>query len=134
MQIDFSGGKIVYLSDLKPDGVRWTPYFGTRKPLPAVEQFYAPRYDRNFDSGPLQLGGTPVPQGLALHSRTEIVYRLPGRFSRFQAVAGIDDAVRPGGKVRLVIRGDDKVLFDDGHCRQRAAASRSTSIWRACGG
>jgi hypothetical protein len=112
VQIDFSGGKIVYLSDLKPDSVRWTPYFGAGKPLAAVEQFYAPRYDRNFDSAPLQLGGTQYRKGMALHSRTEIVYRLPGPFSRFRAVVGIDDAVRPGGKVRLVVRGDGRQLLE----------------------
>lgn len=112
VQIDFSGGKIVYLSDLKPESVRWTPYFGAGKPLAAVAQFYAPRYDRNFDSGPLQLGGTQYRKGLALHSRTEIVYRLPGPFSRFRAIAGIDDAVRPGGKVRLVLRGDGRQLLE----------------------
>ncbi len=53
-----------------------------------------------------------IAKGIALHSRTELVYRLPERFSRFLAVAGIADAVRPDGKVRLVVRGDDKVLFE----------------------
>ncbi len=112
VQIDFSGGKIVYLSDLKPESARWTPYFGPGKPPAAVEQFYAPRYDHNFDGGPLALSGTQYRKGLALHSRTEIMYRLPGPFSRFQAVVGIDDAVRPSGKTRLLIRGDDNVLLD----------------------
>jgi hypothetical protein len=111
-QIDFSGGKIVYLSDLKPEDVRWTSYFGAARRLPALEQFYAPRYDRNFDSSPLQLGGVQYRKGLALHSRTRVVYRLPERFSRLRAVAGIDDAVRPGGNVRLTVRGDDKDLLD----------------------
>ena len=92
-----------------------------------MEQFYAPRFDRNFDGGPLQLGGTPYRKGLALHGRTELVYRLPDRFSRFRAVAGIDDAVRPGGKVRLVVRGDDKVLLDAVDRRQRRRRGRSTS-------
>ena len=121
VQIDFSGGKIVYLSDLKPEDVRWTPYFDAGKPPPAVAQFYAPRYDRNFDGGPLQLGGTQYRKGLALHGRTELVYRLPDRFSRFRAVVGIDDAVRPGGKVRLVVRGDGRELLDADRCRQRPA-------------
>ncbi len=112
VQIDFSGGKIVYLSDLKPEMARWTPYFSAGKPLAAVEQFYAPRDDRNFDGEPLHLAGTQYRKGLALHSRTEIIYRLSGPFSRFRAVAGIDDAVRPSGKARLVVRGDDKVLLD----------------------
>ena len=77
-----------------------------------MAQFYAPRCDRSFDGGPLQLGGTQYRKGLALHGRTEFVYRLPHRFSRFRAVAGIDDAVRPGGRVRLVVRGDGRELLD----------------------
>ena len=85
--------------------------FRTAKPLPAMEQFYAPRFDRGFDSSPLRLGGIPYRKGLALRSRTEIVYRLPAAYKRFQAIVGIDDAVRPGGKVRLVVRGDDKCCW-----------------------
>ena len=111
-QIDFSAGKLLYLSDLKPDSIAWTPYFGVREPPAAMKQFYAPRFDRGFDSPVLRLGRVDYQKGIALHSRTELVYRLPERFSRFLAVAGIADAVRPGGKVRLVVRGDDKVLFE----------------------
>jgi hypothetical protein len=111
-KIDFSGGKLAYLSDLKPDSAVWTPYFGTAKRLPAMDQFYGPRYDRNFDLGPLRLGGVEYPKGLALHARTEIVYRLPAGFKRFQAIAGVDEAMRPAGKVRLAVRGDDKVLLE----------------------
>ena len=111
-RIDFSAGNVLYLSDLKPDSIAWTPYFSGREPLPAMKQFYAPRFDRGIDSPVLRLGNVDYRKGLALHSRTELVYRLPERFSRFLAVAGIADAVRPGGKVRLVVRGDDKVLFE----------------------
>jgi hypothetical protein len=111
-RIDFSAGKLLYLSDLKPDSITWTPYFGARKPLPVMKQFYAPRFDRGFDGPVLRLGGVEYPKGVALHSRTELAYRLPERFSRFLAIAGIPDAVRPSGKVRLVVRGDDKVLFE----------------------
>jgi hypothetical protein len=112
VQIDFSGGKVVYLSDVKPDSTRFTPYFGLGKMPESVERFYAPRYDRNINGAPLQLGGTPYPKGLALHSRTEMVFRLPDRFSRFSAIAGIDPSAGPGRKVRLLMRGDDKELFD----------------------
>ncbi len=63
VQIDFSGGKIVYLSDLKPESVRWTPYFGPEKPLAAVEQFYAPRYDRAFRRGTVDALRHALPQG-----------------------------------------------------------------------
>ena len=110
--IDFSMGKIVYLSDLKPESVTWTPFFGTAKTLPSMEQFFMPRKDRNFESNPLQVAGTEYEKGLAIRSRTEMVYRLPGSFSRLKAIAGIDDTVRPQGNVRLVIRGDNNVLLD----------------------
>ncbi len=111
-QIDFSQGKVVYLSDLKPESITWTPLFGMAKILSSWQQFYAPRQDRNFESNPLQLAGTEYGKGLAFHSRTEMVYRLPASYSRLKAVAGIDDSVRPHGNVRLVLRGDDKVLLD----------------------
>jgi hypothetical protein len=110
--IDFSLGKVQYLSDLKPESVVWTPFFGQGQVSPTLERFYAPRMDRNFDSNPLQLKKTIYPKGLALHSRTEIVYRLPDVYGRFRAVAGIDDTVTPKGNVRLLIRGDDKLLFE----------------------
>jgi hypothetical protein len=111
-RIDFSAGKLLYLGDLKPDLIAWTPYFGVGEPAAAMKQFYAPRFDRGFDSPVLRLGRVDYQKGIALRSRTELVYRLPERFGRFLAVAGIADAVRPDGKVRLVVRGDDKVLFE----------------------
>ena len=111
-RIDFSQGKIVFLSDLKPESTAFTPYFGTTEARQLLGRFYALRTDRNLESAALQLGGKRYSKGLAMHSRTEVVYRLPGRFGRFKATAGIDDGVRPGGSVRLVIRGDDRVLFE----------------------
>jgi len=45
-QIDFSGGKLVYLSDVKPDSIDWTPYFGGGKALDSMKQFYTPRFNR----------------------------------------------------------------------------------------
>ncbi|OHB71265.1 MAG: hypothetical protein A2V70_08965 [Planctomycetes bacterium RBG_13_63_9] len=111
-RMDFSGGKVVYLSDLKPESVRFTPYFGTERDVPVLGEFRAVRMDVNLGSDPLQLGEKQYGKGLALHSRTRIVYRLPERFRRFKAVVGIDDGVRPHGHVRLVIHGDEKLLLD----------------------
>ena len=110
--IDFSGGKVVFLSDQTPESVVHTPYFSGLADRPMLQRFRAPRGDTNLESGPLRLGGKKYAKGLALHSRTEVVYRLPDRFRRFQAILGIDDIVRPHGNVRLVIRGDDRVLLD----------------------
>lgn len=111
-EIDLSRGKIVFLSDLKSDLAAYTPFFGLEKEPASRLELFRPRQDQNLESKPLQIGGKQFPKGLSLHSRTEIVYRLPGHFSRFEAIAGIDDSVRPRGHVRLVVRGDDKVLLE----------------------
>ena len=73
-------------------------------------------------------------KGLALRSRTELVYRLPAGFRRFTAIAGIDPATRASGNVRLSIYGDDRPLFEADIAGQRAAARRSNSISRASSG
>ncbi|MCR4413423.1 MAG: NPCBM/NEW2 domain-containing protein [Thermoguttaceae bacterium] len=111
-RIDFSRGKIVYLGDLKPESVEWTPYFGLGKELPVRAAFYGPRVDRSTTGGPLELDGKSYKKGLSVHSKTVLVYRLPDRFRRLTATVGIDDRVRPRGHVQLVIRGDDRVLFE----------------------
>ena len=111
-RLDFSLGKRVYLSDLKPDSTVWTPYFGGERPLPALRLFYAPRFDRGFESETLELGGNEYRKGLALFARTKLVYRLPIGFRCFRAVVGIDNAWGMGGKVRLIVRGDDRVLLE----------------------
>ncbi len=114
--LDFSFGKQAYVSDLKPESVVWTPYFGASGPLPAAERYFAPRFDRGFAPGaPLRLGGETYRKGVALRCRTELVYRVPDDFreGRFRAAAGIaDDAQQRGGRARLVVRGDDRLLFE----------------------
>lgn len=110
-RIDFSQGKIMYLGELKPESVEWTPYLGAAALVPAAAAYYQPRIDAAFEGGPLRLDGQEFARGLALRSKTAVVYRLPGKFGRFTAVAGIDDGVRPQGNVKLEIHGDDRVLL-----------------------
>ena len=112
VRIDYSHGKVVYLSEMEPETVDWTPYFGPTDKIESLAKFLWPREDRSLDAGPLQLDGRPYERGLAIHSRTRLIYRLAGDFRRFKATAGIDDSVRPAGHVRLVIHGDGRVLFE----------------------
>jgi hypothetical protein len=111
-RIDFASDKVIYLSDLQPDSSDWKPFFPLEKELPSLAQFYGPRSDCNLRGAKLQLGGRQYAKGLAIHTRTTLVYRLPDRFRRLKATAGIDDQFRPNGVVRLVIRGDERVLVE----------------------
>lgn len=121
VEVDYSAGKIQYLSDLEPESVKWTPYFGLPKEVASLSAAGLPARDRSLEGGPLTLAHQEKPgrwekvtyrKGIALRSRTELSYRLPGGFRRLTAVAGIDDRVREGGHVRLLLRGDGKTLLE----------------------
>jgi|SRR5579872_3788155 len=105
--IDFSADRIKYLSDLKPRDVKYVPFFDI--------YLYEYRRDKSLDGTPLTLAGKSYARGLAIHSKATLKYRIGGEYTRFRAVAGIDDSVRGQNKhenVQLVITGDGKKLFD----------------------
>src|SRR5262249_23393364 len=120
--IDFSSGKVLYLSDAEPRDVKYVPFFDI------VHEY---RRDRSLDGTPLTLAGKSYSRGLAIHSKTTLRYRIGGDYTRLQTVAGIDDTVSrltpkdpPNGTdgkpderylsayLGLVISGDGKILFD----------------------
>ena len=116
-QLDFTAGRIVFLSDLEPASVEWNSYLDVNRTLPSLARLFHPRADRSFSGSKLKVRVNrrteEFAKGLAIHSRTNLVYRLPAGVLRFQALAGIDESVRAGGNVRLVIRGDNQVLLDE---------------------
>jgi hypothetical protein len=112
--LDFSSGKVLYLSDAEPRDVKYVPFF---------EVVWEYRRDRSLDGTPLSIGGKTYARGLAIHSKTTLRYRIAGDYTHFQAVAGIDDTVSRltrkdapedyrSAYLRLVISGDGKPLFD----------------------
>ncbi|MFP6619252.1 MAG: NPCBM/NEW2 domain-containing protein [Pirellulaceae bacterium] len=109
--LDFSSGNLVYLSDLTATQVEWMPYLGTRLASGRLNKLYEPRRDRSFSGQRLQLGNQTYPKGLAIHSRTSLIYRLTDAHKSFQAVAGIDPLMGDNGHVELIISGDNKELF-----------------------
>lgn len=110
-RFDFSTGKVAYLSDLEPESVSFTPYIGFSDEASSLGEVYQYRRDSGFEQSPLKLDGKTYRKGLALQSRTVLVYKLPGKFRQFRAVTGIDDLTRETGDVHLEIKGDGKVLW-----------------------
>jgi hypothetical protein len=110
-KLDFSSGNTVWLSDLEPEFVQRRPYVASRLPQPSLERLFQPRRDLGMTGKPLMLDGVTYKKGIAMISRTEMVFRLTEDFRNFHAMVGIDDAVRDGGNVELVISGDDRVLL-----------------------
>ncbi len=144
---DYSFGKLVYLSDLKPLSVQWIPRVGLPSTAPTIRRYGEPRYDASFgrpDSGlrgsglrGLGLAGArragketsltlrwqsatdprggvlkTYAKGLAIRSRTELVYRLPPGMRHFRALAGIDPSTSLQGHVEVKLAGDRGCLWE----------------------
>jgi hypothetical protein len=109
--LDFASGKIAYLSDLAVASATFVPFFGFKEQPASLAEFFRFRRDTAFDQSPLRLAGKTYRKGLALASRTTLVYKLPGKFRVFKAIAGIDDGAGELGNVSLQIKGDGKSLW-----------------------
>lgn len=117
-RVDFSLGKVVYLSTLEPRSVKYTdsPQFPGEQDFP-----FKFRRDRSLEGKPLRLDQKTYPRGLAVHSKTELKYRLGGEYRRLQAQLGIDDEITKYGIAAIRILGDRRELFS-AECRPRQPA------------
>ncbi len=104
-RLDFSRGKLAYLSDMEPvlvvDPVKEDP-----------SRFRAgPSRDRNLDMKPLRISGVTYNKGLGLSATTVLEYELGGEFREFRCLAGFDDTVSGAGGTMLLVEGDGRELF-----------------------
>lgn len=101
-KLDYSKGKLSYLSDLDPNVVERF----------ILRDFGHYRRDKNLDGNTIRLKGTVYGKGLAIPATTELEYNLGGEFREFRAIVGVDDNV--GGSeaaTQLRILGDGKELL-----------------------
>lgn len=120
---DYSGGKLAYLGDMKPIKSSWEPRIAWGPGAQNIDAQGQPRSNQSFAGSPLSLlwRDDPLParrdirtynKGVAIRSRTELEYRLPAGMRRFVAVAGIDPLSAHQGHVTLVVRADDRVVWE----------------------
>ncbi len=108
----FHPEKIQYLSDLKPEQVTVTPLIELPKQSATIQRYFAPRIDRGRDDELMKLDGKNYTKGISLISRSEMTFKIPTKFRRFQAIVGIDDSVGDEGHVVFKVMGDGKELFN----------------------
>ncbi len=101
-RLDFSKGKLTFLSDLEPIKKIESANLG------GLDHY---RRDKNLDGGTLMLAGKPFVKGLAMHAYSELVYDIGGEYKDFKAKLGMDDQVGGDGAVKVVIEGDNKEIF-----------------------
>ncbi|MGH7199539.1 MAG: NPCBM/NEW2 domain-containing protein, partial [Planctomycetaceae bacterium] len=113
--LDFSLGKVLYLSEIDPRGepeyVTFITVGGQNDPAEA--QLIRYRRNQNADGDQLKIGNKFYARGLWLHPRTTIRFRIGGEYRLFRATAGIEQSVAAEGlgNVDLILRGDGKELF-----------------------
>lgn len=84
----------------------------SREPTAAFPASLLESLEKTEPSQGTRLDGVFYPEAKTLYARTTLEYHLKEPFERLRGLVGIADAIRPGGRARLVIRGDDRVLFD----------------------
>jgi hypothetical protein len=95
---------MVYLSALSPAATKTEAAVGPARP---------PAADRSAALSPLCLAGTTYERGLGMRARTEVGYRLDGKWQRFRALVGLDSqAARASRGVVFKVLGDGKALFE----------------------
>lgn len=131
LSVDFSSGRLNYLSDLQPileqyagldpDGKEWGPLFdedrGSRTGLSSQWRMSRDRFP-NSGRPPLTLRGRRYQKGLCIFPSATIEYALDGKYSSLKAVLGVDDDVAfnqqkgaPDTAVELKILVDGESVF-----------------------
>ena len=107
-KLDFSNGKLLFLSDFQPLAQKWTPLVGIAEDNQFLRRAGQPRFNQSFTGSTLQLKNVDPSQepvsyarGIAMRSRTEIVFEIPTGMQRFQTLAGINPATANQGNVEL---------------------------------
>jgi hypothetical protein len=95
--------RIVPLSRLKPDQWTYTPFISGSRRL---------ELNRNSFKQDLRLSGRRYPQGLGMHSRSAVTWKLNGKYSSFVADFGIDDLAKGRGSAEFRVVVDNQVEFE----------------------
>lgn len=78
---------------------------------------FKPQIDKSRGGTELRLGGKAYAHGIGMEARTQMMIALGGQASRFRAVVGVDDGVKPGTEalVEFRVMGDHRrILWSSG--------------------
>jgi hypothetical protein len=114
-KLDFSKGKLAYLSDLK--AAREAVTLATEDD-DQYARFVRYRKDANLDNGPIRLTNRQYAKGITLHAGTTLTFDVAGEYKDFRADLGVDSSVETESRVEVVIEGDGRELFRGPTSRQ----------------
>jgi len=109
-------------SERAPSGAIWVDSIALDS---MIQRRGKPRAGRSIRDLPISLGGVVYPHGIGTRSISEFVIDLHGKAVRFEAMVGLDDAVRSGvGSVSFEVWADDRRVDASGVIRAGEPARR----------
>ena len=102
VNLEFSGGRMVFLSVLTPKNVEQKPYVG------GAPMVFTWRKDRSAANGPLKIGEVVYEKGVGVHSYCKLTYDLNGEFVKFISDVGMDASAPPKAECAWKILVDGK--------------------------
>jgi len=108
--IDYSRGRMDFLSDMLPDKTIITLNEADKEEKRKEDYKPFVYRDSSLNHTPIKVGGTSYRRGLTLLPDVELRWDLNGSYRTFDAVIGIDDDTRAEGEATIEIWGDNKKL------------------------
>ncbi len=133
--IDYSAGRVAYLSDLSPETSHLRPMFGLPTANDHVTPLPAYRPDQSYWGGPLTIRMQPkdpylreFAKGLSLRSESDVSYRLDGQYQQFVGVVALSPRTPIGRTLRARLVADGKPIWGAEFTSQTAAVPVSVSV------
>ncbi len=130
-KLDFSKGKLTFLSDLSPavESDAFAAVYGDPfDDKPRKVDSLVVRKDATMADAPIKLDGTTFPKGLTVRGGTRLTYELNGDYKEFRATLGVDPAIDRDFPAEVVIEGDGRVLAKEPVSRRDRVRSIAVDI------
>lgn len=118
-QVQVLGGRVQYLSQLRPVEIEEKTVLSPRQPY---------RLDRSSQGDALSIAGKRYPWGIGVHANSSLTFDVGGRFQQFHAEVGIASRIVNRGSVVFAVYGDGRPLFESGVVTGSAAAPLPVSV------
>jgi hypothetical protein len=112
LRLDVLGGRVTYLSDLKPLAYEHRPLISSKTNW---------RPDASVEGRPQRIAGVSFTRGVGMPGSARLTFELQGRFETFVAEIGIDDETGRRGDAVWVVWLDDREAYRQ-RCRGGEAA------------
>ncbi len=100
--VQIQGGKVQYLSQLRPTAVEENTILAPPQPY---------RMNRNCRRNKISIAGRRYPWGIGVHANSSLTFDVNGQYKTFCSDIGIDTTMKDRGSVIFKVVGDGKELY-----------------------